>query len=119
MVSYKFLAATVLGFALISAVLTASYNQCGSAGDAMPSQSSQCTANQNNTLGTCCYIRADVPKNATLNETVSACFLLPPGLNQTLVEEAAKALGGNSSFTCSASYMAVSTLLVFLYALMF
>jgi len=118
MVSYKFIAASVLGFVMISAVLSGSMNTCGTTGDNMPAKSSDCFSDKNLTLGAkCCYISA-YPRitNATL---VSACTLLPPGVNETVIQQAAEALGVNATYTCNATYMAVSTLLLFVFALMF
>ncbi len=118
MVSYKFLAASVLGFVMISAVISGAMNTCGTTGDAMPAKASDCFSDKNLTEGAkCCYIGA-YPRieNSTL---VSACSLLPKGLNETIIQQAAEALGANATFTCNASYMAVSTFLLFVLALMF
>ncbi len=118
MVSYKFIAAAVLGFVMISAVFSAGLNSCGTVGDVMPAKHSDCFSDKNLTLGAkCCYISA-MPRieNSTL---VSACTVLPPGLNTTFIQQAADALGANSTFDCNGSYMAVSTLLLFVSALMF
>ena len=118
MVSYKFIAASVLAFVMISAVISGGMNSCGTVGDNMPAKSSDCFSDKNITEGAkCCYISA-YPRitNSTL---VSACSILPPGLNETIIQQAAENLGANATFTCNASYMTVSTLLLFVFALMF
>jgi hypothetical protein len=115
MVSYKFIAAAVFGFVMISAVFSAGMNSCGTVGDNMPAKTSECNSDKNLTAGAkCCYISA-----VAVNNTVSACTLLPPGVNITVIQEAAKALGTNSTYDCNGSYLAVSTLIAFLFALMF
>ena len=118
MVSYKFIAASVLGFVMISAVISAGLNSCGTTGDNMPVQHSDCFSDKNITQGAkCCYIGGYPPiVNSTL---ISACALLPPGVNETVIQQAAQALGANSTFDCNGSYMTVSTLLLFVFALMF
>ena len=118
MVSYKFIAASVLAFVMISAVISAGMNSCGTVGDNMPAKSSDCFSDKNITQGAkCCYIGGYPPVvNSTL---ISACFLLPPGVNETVIQQAAENLGANATFTCNASYMTVSTLLLFVFALMF
>ena len=118
MVSYKFIAASVLAFVMISAVLSGGMNTCGTIGDDMPAKSSDCFSDKNITQGAkCCYISAF--RNATNVTAVSACTLLPPGINETVIQQAAESLGVNATFTCNASYMTVSTLLLFVFALMF
>ncbi len=120
MVSYKFIAASVLGFVMISAVISAGLNSCGTTGDAMPAKSSDCLSDKNLAEGAkCCYLSANLQTPSTNTTTISVCTLLPKGVNETTIQEAAKALGNNSTWTCNASYMAVSTLLLFVLALMF
>jgi hypothetical protein len=120
MVSYKFLAATVLGLALISAVTSGGMNTCGTVGDAMPANSSDCLSDQDIVKGAkCCYMSA-ISRFPITNTTVeSACALLPPGNSETIIKHIAENMGINGTYTCNSSYMAVSTLLLFVFALMF
>jgi hypothetical protein len=115
MVSYKFLATVVLGIAMVGMVFSAGMNSCGTVGDKMPAIKGDCNSDKNITEGAkCCYINAKAA-----GVSVSACTLLPKGVNITVIEEAAKALGTDATFDCKSNYVAVSTLLAFLFALLF
>ncbi len=115
MFSYKFLAAIILGVAMVSMVVSAGMNACGTVGSAEPNYIAACTSDKNITLGDrCCYIEAKV-----LNVTVSACFLLDNTTDISAVKTAAEALGLNSTYSCGSSFVAVSTLMAFVFALLF
>ena len=95
----RFIISALLALIFISAVISGGMNTCGIVGDNMPVQQSDCLSDKNLTSGAlCCYLSAYPPfANSTL---ASACTLLPPGVNQTLIGQAAQALGFNSTFSC-------------------
>ena len=115
MFSYKFIAAIILGVAMVSMVMSSGMNTCGTVGSAEPNDFAECTSDKNITLGDrCCYIDAKVS-----NVTVSACFLLDNTTDISAVKTAAEALGLNSTYSCGSSFVAVSTLMAFVFALLF
>jgi len=73
------------------------FNSCGTVGAAMPAKQSDCLSDKDlNSGALCCYISAFFSLNGS---KLSACVLLPPGANQTVIGEAAKALGTNSTYS--------------------
>ncbi len=99
MVFNRFLISALVGIIFISAIYSYGLNTCGIVGDRMPAGINDCVSDKNLTMGSkCCYISA-IP----LNDKISACFLLPPGANITIIQQAAEALGRNSTSTCEDS----------------
>jgi hypothetical protein len=115
MFSYKFIAAIILGVAMVSMVMSSGMNTCGTVEAAEPKNFAECTSDKNLTLGEkCCYIDAKVS-----NVTLSACLLLDNNTDISVIKTAAEALGENSTYSCGSSFVAVSTLMAFVFALLF
>lgn len=90
-------------------------NTCGNVGDQMPKKASDCIEDRNLTPGSkCCYIHAEKSDG-----TLSVCALFPPGINSTDIDKTAKTLSDNSSFTCGADNLSISSLIVFILAIFF
>jgi hypothetical protein len=99
MVLNRFILLAVIGIVMISTVFSAGMNSCGTVGDDMPGKVNDCTSDNKLSVGSrCCYIRA-----IAVNNTVSACTLLPTGVNISVIHEASKALGANSFYDCDGS----------------
>jgi hypothetical protein len=115
MKSNKLILFSLVTICLFGNILLDSLNTCSNLGK-MPSIASDCTS-FNNSTDTCCFISA---WDSTNNQTISACFALPPEMKETeLADAAAKALGSNSNFSCGSFFYAVSSMIVFIYAFVF
>jgi hypothetical protein len=99
MVLNRFILLAVVGIVLISTVFSAGLNSCGTVGDYMPEKVNDCTSDKNLTNGyRCCYVESILPLLK-----ISACHLIPPGVNITVIHESSKAQKTNPSYDCGES----------------
>jgi len=121
--STKLIAFIILGITMIGMTIADSPVYTCSGLTTMPTNSTECTSFNNKTTGDdCCYIaalRGETKDNETVFTTVSACFWKPVAVNETAVAEAAKALGDNSTYTCGSFFVAISSMVAFIFAFLF
>lgn len=119
----KLIAFIILGITMIGMTLADDpVNTCGQV--VKPTNVTDCTAFNNKTSGDdCCYIEAykneTQPDNSTVATRLSACFWKAAALNNSVVDEAAHELGFNSTYSCGSCFVAITSMVAFIFAFLF